>query len=76
MIADTSEEESEDYGKLQDTISNFLDNKNQLKVTRDTKERMQSLDWNVAKKEVKLGNATTYPNKLGFGASTFFKFKR
>jgi len=73
MIADTSEEESEDYGKLQDTISNFLDNKNQLKVTRDTKERMQSLDWNVAKKEVKLGNATTYPNKLGFGASTFFK---
>jgi len=34
---------------------------------------MESLDWNVSKQELKLGNASTYANKLGFGASTFFK---
>ena len=28
---------------------------------------------NIAKQQLKLGNAHTYPNKLGFGASPFFK---
>ena len=61
------------FNKLYDTVDNFLDNKNQIKIDRQTKERMESLEWNVAKQQLKLGNASTYPNKLGFGASTFFK---
>jgi len=39
------------------------------------KERHESMEWNIAKQQLKLGNAHTYPNKLGFGASPFFKLR-
>ena len=39
------------------------------------KERHESMEWNIAKQQLKLGNAYTYPNKLGFGASPFFKLR-
>ncbi len=61
------------FDELYTKVENFLDNKNQIKIDRETKERLQAMEWNVAKQELKLGNASTYPNKLGFGASTFFK---
>jgi len=70
---DNSESKSLVFNKLYDTVDNFLDNKDQIKTDRQAKERMESLDWNVSKQELKLGNASTYANKLGFGASTFFK---
>jgi len=63
----------ESFDELYTKVNNFLDNKNQIKIDRETKERLQAMEWNVAKQELKLGNASTYPNKLGFGASTFFK---
>ena len=68
-----SKSKSSVFNKLYDTVDTFLDNKDQIKTDRQTKERMQSLDWNVSKQELKLGNASTYPNKLGFGSSPFFK---
>ncbi len=68
-----SESKSSVFNKLYDTVDNFLDNKDQIKTDRQSKERMESLDWNVSKQELKLGNASTYTNKLGFGASPFFK---
>ncbi len=61
------------FDELYTKVENFLDNKNQIKIDRETKERLQAMEWNVAKQELKLGNASTYPNKLGFGSSTFFK---
>jgi len=68
-----SESKSSVFNKLYNTVDNFLDNKDQIKTDRQSKERMESLDWNVSKQELKLGNASTYTNKLGFGASPFFK---
>jgi len=38
-----------------------------------SREKRESAEWNIAKQQLKLGNAYTYPNKLGFGASPFFK---
>ena len=38
-----------------------------------SREKRESAEWNVAKQQLKLGNAYTYPNKLGFGVSPFFK---
>jgi len=67
-----SENKSLAFNKLYDTVDNFLDSKKQIKIDRQTKERIESLEWNVAKQELTLGNASTYPNKLGFGSSTFF----
>ena len=37
------------------------------------KERHESMEWNIAKQELKLGNAKTYSNKIGFGSNPFFK---
>ena len=37
------------------------------------RKKQESTEWNIAKQQLKLGNAYTYPNKLGFGASPFFK---
>jgi len=37
------------------------------------RKKQESTEWNIAKQQLKLGNAHTYPNKLGFGASPFFK---
>ena len=37
------------------------------------KERHESMEWNIAKQELRLGNAKTYPNKIGFGSNPFFK---
>tara|TARA_R110002020_G_scaffold475704_1_gene711827 strand:- start:207 stop:1205 length:999 start_codon:yes stop_codon:yes gene_type:complete len=66
-------DKSKGFNELYTKVNNFLYDKNQIKVDRETKERLQAMEWNVAKQELKLGNASTYPNKLGFGASTFFK---
>ena len=38
-----------------------------------SREQREAAEWNIAKQQLKLGNAYTYPNKLGFGASPFFK---
>ena len=38
-----------------------------------SRQKRESAEWNIAKQQLKLGNAHTYPNKLGFGASPFFK---
>ena len=38
-----------------------------------SREKRESAEWNVAKQQLKLGSAYTYPNKLGFGVSPFFK---
>jgi len=73
LTDNNSESKSSVFNKLYDTVDNFLDNKDQIKTDRQSKERMESLDWNVSKQELKLGNASTYTNKLGFGASPFFK---
>tara|TARA_R100001480_G_scaffold136045_2_gene133182 strand:+ start:1299 stop:2291 length:993 start_codon:yes stop_codon:yes gene_type:complete len=40
-----------------------------------SKEKRESAEWNIAKQQLRLGNAKTYPNKLGFGASPFFAIK-
>ena len=37
------------------------------------RKKQESTEWNIAKQQLKLGNAYSYPNKLGFGASPFFK---
>ena len=37
------------------------------------RKKQESTEWNIAQQQLKLGNAHTYPNKLGFGASPFFK---
>ena len=38
-----------------------------------SRQKREAAVWNVAKQQLRLGSATTYPNKLGFGASPFFK---
>ena len=38
-----------------------------------SRQKRESAEWNIAKQQLKLGNAYTYPNKLGFGVSPFFK---
>ena len=38
-----------------------------------SRQKREAAEWNVAKQQLRLGSATTYPNKLGFGASPFFK---
>ena len=38
-----------------------------------SREKHEAAEWNIAKQQLKLGNAYTYANKLGFGASPFFK---
>jgi len=45
----------------------------QLYKEKLSREQRESAEWNIAKQQLKLGNAHTYPNKLGFGASPFFK---
>jgi len=45
----------------------------QIYKERLSREQRESAEWNIAKQQLKLGNAYTYPNKLGFGASPFFK---
>ena len=45
----------------------------QIYKERLSREQRESAEWNIAKQQLKLGNAHTYPNKLGFGASPFFK---
>ena len=45
----------------------------QIYKERLSREQRESAEWNIAKQQLKLGKAYTYPNKLGFGASPFFK---
>ena len=45
----------------------------QIYKERLSREQREAAEWNIAKQQLKLGNAYTYPNKLGFGASPFFK---
>ena len=45
----------------------------QIYKERLSREQRESAEWNIAKQQLKLGNAYTYANKLGFGASPFFK---
>ena len=45
----------------------------QLYKEQLSKEKREAAEWNIAKQQLRLGNAYTYPNKLGFGASPFFK---
>ena len=45
----------------------------QLYKEQLSREKRESAEWNIAKQQLKLGNAYTYPNKLGFCASPFFK---
>tara|TARA_R110002124_G_scaffold47962_2_gene141946 strand:+ start:2721 stop:3710 length:990 start_codon:yes stop_codon:yes gene_type:complete len=41
-----------------------------------SKKKHEATEWNIAKQQLKLGNAYTYPNKLGFEASPFFKLDK
>ena len=57
---------------------NLKDMENLSQLTQIYKEELsrqkrEAAEWNIAKQQLKLGNAYTYPNKLGFGASPFFK---
>ena len=45
----------------------------QLYKAQLSREKRETAEWNIAKQQLKLGNAKTVPNKLGFGASPFFK---
>jgi chromosome segregation ATPase len=45
----------------------------QLYKDQLSREKRETAEWNIAKQQLKLGNAKTVPNKLGFGASPFFK---
>jgi len=47
----------------------------QLYKDQLSREKRETAEWNIAKQQLKLGNAYTYPNKLGFGASPFFKLR-
>jgi uncharacterized membrane protein YgaE (UPF0421/DUF939 family) len=57
---------------------NLKDMENLSQLTQIYKEELsrqkrEAAEWNIAKQQLKLGNAYTYPNKLGFGVSPFFK---
>jgi len=40
------------------------------------KEKQESINWNIAKQELKFGQGETYPNKLGFGSNPLFKLPK
>jgi len=40
------------------------------------KEKQESINWNIAKQELKFGQGETYPNKLGFGFNPLFKLPK
>ena len=40
------------------------------------KEKQESINWNIAKQELKFGQGETYSNKLGFGSNPLFKLPK